>query len=54
LEAGRVAAAGKPQELLQSEMPAVRQFMTGSADGPVRFHYPASDYTEQLLASEAR
>jgi phospholipid/cholesterol/gamma-HCH transport system ATP-binding protein len=54
LEAGRVAAGGKPQQLLQSELPAVRQFMTGSAEGPVRFHYPASDYTEQLLASEAR
>jgi len=54
LEAGRVSAGGKPQELLQSELPAVRQFMTGSADGPVRFHYPASDYTEELLASEAR
>jgi phospholipid/cholesterol/gamma-HCH transport system ATP-binding protein len=54
LEAGRVAAAGKPQELLQSELPAVRQFMTGSAEGPVQFHYPASDYATQLLESEAR
>jgi phospholipid/cholesterol/gamma-HCH transport system ATP-binding protein len=54
LEAGHVAASGKPQELLQSELPAVRQFMTGSAEGPVRFHYPASDYTTQLLESEAR
>jgi phospholipid/cholesterol/gamma-HCH transport system ATP-binding protein len=53
LEAGRVAASGKPQELLQSELPAVKQFMTGSAEGPVRFHYPASDYTAQLLESEA-
>lgn len=53
LEAGRVAAFGKPQELLRSEQPAVHQFMTGSADGPVRFHYPASDYTTQLLESEA-
>jgi phospholipid/cholesterol/gamma-HCH transport system ATP-binding protein len=54
LEAGRVAATGKPQELLESSSPAVRQFMTGSADGPVRFHYPAADYTTELLASEAR
>ena len=54
LEAGRVAGAGKPQELLQSDSPAVRQFMTGSAEGPVRFHYPASDYTTQLLAAEER
>jgi phospholipid/cholesterol/gamma-HCH transport system ATP-binding protein len=54
LEAGRVAATGTPQELAKSESPAVRQFMTGSAEGPVRFHYPASDYTTQLLASEER
>jgi phospholipid/cholesterol/gamma-HCH transport system ATP-binding protein len=52
LEAGRVAAAGTPQELLKSEAPAVRQFMTGSAEGPVRFHYPASDFTTQLLSVE--
>ena len=54
LEAGRVAATGTPKELLESQMPAVHQFMTGSEDGPVRFHYPANDYTTELLASEAR
>ncbi len=54
LEAGRVAAAGTPGELLASESPAVRQFMTGGAEGPVRFHYPAQDYTSQLLAVEER
>jgi len=54
LEAGRVAATGTPKELLESQMPAVHQFMTGGAEGPVRFHYPASDYTTELLASEAR
>jgi hypothetical protein len=30
----------------------VRQFMTGSAEGPVRFQYPAPDYTTQLLSVE--
>jgi phospholipid/cholesterol/gamma-HCH transport system ATP-binding protein len=54
LEAGHVAATGTPKELLESELPAVHQFMTGGAEGPVRFHYPASDYTTELLASEAR
>jgi len=54
LSAGSVAASGTPQELLDSPSPAVHQFMTGSADGPVQFHYPAGDYTEQLLASEDR
>jgi phospholipid/cholesterol/gamma-HCH transport system ATP-binding protein len=52
LEAGRVAASGTPQELSRTEAPAVRQFMTGGAEGPVRFHYPASDYTSQLLDVE--
>jgi phospholipid/cholesterol/gamma-HCH transport system ATP-binding protein len=32
---------------------AVRQFMTGSAEGPVPFHYPAPDYATQLLAEDA-
>jgi phospholipid/cholesterol/gamma-HCH transport system ATP-binding protein len=50
LSGGRVAASGSPQELLKSQSEAVRQFMTGSEDGPVRFHYPAPDYTTQLLA----
>jgi phospholipid/cholesterol/gamma-HCH transport system ATP-binding protein len=52
LSEGRVAAAGSPQELIKSDSEAVRQFMTGGADGPVRFHYPACDYTTQLLAAE--
>jgi hypothetical protein len=30
----------------------VHQFITGDADGPVAFHYPASDYYEQLLTGE--
>ena len=54
LSAGSVAAAGTPQELLKSDQPAVHQFMTGSADGPVRFHYPAGDYITQLMATEGR
>lgn len=46
---GRVIAAGSPRELAASPSDLVRQFMTGSADGPVPFHYPAPDYREQLL-----
>jgi phospholipid/cholesterol/gamma-HCH transport system ATP-binding protein len=49
LSGGRVAAAGSPQQLAESTAPAVQQFMTGSPDGPVAFHYPAPDYTRQLL-----
>jgi phospholipid/cholesterol/gamma-HCH transport system ATP-binding protein len=49
LSGGRVAAAGSPQQLAESAAPAVQQFMKGSPDGPVPFHYPAPDYTRQLL-----
>ena len=52
LSGGTVVAAGSPQELAQSQSDVVRQFMTGSADGPVPFHYPAPDYCEQLLHAE--
>ncbi|MFZ0007359.1 MAG: ATP-binding cassette domain-containing protein [Steroidobacteraceae bacterium] len=53
LSSGRVVAAGTPAELRASSSVAVRQFMTGSAEGPVPFHYPAPDYATQLLAEDA-
>jgi phospholipid/cholesterol/gamma-HCH transport system ATP-binding protein len=52
LSGGRIAAHGTPQQLRASDAPAVRQFMTGSAEGPVAFHYPAPDYAAQLLGGE--
>ena len=52
LSGGRIAGAGTPEQLRKSDSAAVRQFMTGSADGPVAFHYPAPDYTAQLLAAD--
>jgi len=51
LSGGRVVAAGTPQELAASTSDEVRQFMTGSDDGPVPFHYPAPDYVEQLFGN---
>jgi phospholipid/cholesterol/gamma-HCH transport system ATP-binding protein len=51
---GRVVAAGTPRELGAGDSPIVRQFMGGSADGPVPFHYPAPDYAAQLLGSTGR
>jgi phospholipid/cholesterol/gamma-HCH transport system ATP-binding protein len=53
ISAGKVAASGTPGELARSTQPAVRQFMEGSPDGPVAFHYPAPDYTRQLLEEDA-
>ena len=51
LSEGRVVASGTPAELARSDAPTVRQFMTGGAEGPVRFHYPAKDYATELLES---
>jgi phospholipid/cholesterol/gamma-HCH transport system ATP-binding protein len=52
LSGGRIAATGTPDQLAASDSLAVRQFMTGGAEGPVEFHYPAPDYATQLLADE--
>jgi phospholipid/cholesterol/gamma-HCH transport system ATP-binding protein len=49
LSEGRVVASGTPEELARSEIAEVRQFMGGLADGPVPFHFPASDYGAELL-----
>jgi len=50
LSAGKVVARGTPQELKKNPSEVVRQFVGGLPDGPVAFHYPASDYFGQLLA----
>ena len=55
LSGGQVVAAGPPAHLRArraSDSAAVRQFMTGSEDGPVAFHYPAPDYATQLFAAD--
>jgi phospholipid/cholesterol/gamma-HCH transport system ATP-binding protein len=49
LSGGKVVAQGTPAELRKSDLPEVRQFMGGLADGPVAFHYPAPDYAQDLL-----
>jgi phospholipid/cholesterol/gamma-HCH transport system ATP-binding protein len=51
LSGGRIAASGTPAQLRASDSPAVRQFMTGSAEGPVAFQYPAPDYAGQLFGA---
>ncbi len=49
LSEGRVVASGTSRELHEHPSPVVHQFVEGLADGPVPFHYPATDYDEQLL-----
>jgi len=46
---GEVAAEGTPEDLMQSTLPFVHQFVHGEKDGPVPFHYAAPDYRAQLL-----
>ncbi|MFI4914064.1 MAG: ABC transporter ATP-binding protein [Steroidobacterales bacterium] len=53
LSGGRVVAAGTPQELAASQSQVVQQFVSGAADGPVPFHYPAPDYYSQLLERDS-
>jgi phospholipid/cholesterol/gamma-HCH transport system ATP-binding protein len=51
LSGGVVVASGTPRELAASGSDVVKQFMEGSDDGPVPFHYPAPDYSKQLIES---
>jgi phospholipid/cholesterol/gamma-HCH transport system ATP-binding protein len=46
---GVVAAEGTPDDLRQSALPFVHQFVHGEIDGPIPFHYPATDYKQDLL-----
>ena len=45
----RIIAEGTAEQLLQSKDPQVVQFINGEEDGPVRFHYPAKNYAEELF-----
>lgn len=48
---GQVVGHGKPTEMLASDSPWIQQFMGGLPDGPVHFHYPAIDLTQDLFAN---
>lgn len=43
---GKVIGEGTPEELKAHSSPRVQQFLHGQPDGPVPFHYPAPDATE--------
>lgn len=49
MSGGKVIGEGTPTELQAMDSPLIRQFMSGSADGPVPFHYPAAPYRDDLL-----
>lgn len=46
----KIIAQGEPEALRQSSDPKVVQFLKGAPDGPVPFHYPASDYLQELFS----
>ena len=48
LAEGRIVARGTPDEIRASDLPYVKQFIAGSPEGPVRFHYPAPEFVRDL------
>lgn len=48
LASGRIAAHGTPDSMRDSSDPNVRQFLDGSIDGPVAFHYQAAPLAQDL------
>lgn len=44
----QIIGEGTPEELRASESPFVSQFLHGRHDGPVRFHYPARPYRDEI------
>ena len=50
---GEVIVEGTPEVVNASPRPAARQFLDGLPDGPVAYHYPASDYQVDLFQGES-
>jgi len=49
LSDGKVAGQGTPEQISNSDSEWVQQFIKGNSDGPVHFHYPATDYHKDLF-----
>jgi phospholipid/cholesterol/gamma-HCH transport system ATP-binding protein len=48
LAGGKVVAEGTPAQVRASQEPFVHQFIHGESDGPVRFHYRAPPFEQDL------
>ena len=46
---GKVLEVGTPDEIRNSKNQMVRQFVSGSPDGPIKFFQQKDDYLEQLM-----
>ncbi|MFU8815555.1 MAG: ABC transporter ATP-binding protein [Pseudomonadales bacterium] len=51
---GKVIGEGTPEALRQDPSDWVKQFMHGSPDGPVPFHYPADDLVYDVIGVTGR
>ncbi|MCX7156460.1 MAG: ABC transporter ATP-binding protein [Rhodocyclales bacterium] len=51
---GKIVAEGTAEDMKNSTVPYVHQFIWGEADGPVPFQYPSRPYDEQLMESAVR
>ena len=49
LSEGKVAVAGSPEELMNSDSEFVQQFVHGKPDGPMPFHFPADALEKDIL-----
>ena len=45
----KIIGQGTPKQIEQDESPLVKQFVQGEADGPVPFHFSASNYESELI-----
>lgn len=50
IASGKIIGQGAPEKLHADKNPEVQQFLQGLPDGVVPFHYPAVDYTQDLLS----
>jgi phospholipid/cholesterol/gamma-HCH transport system ATP-binding protein len=51
---GVIAGHGPTKAMLDSTDPFVHQFLHAEPDGPVRFHYPARPFKEELELAAGR
>lgn len=49
----RIIGEGSPDAIKHSDSPLVQQFLQGNADGPVPFHFPATDLDAALFGEQS-